>query len=57
MREVRVISRIFTDQSGQDIVEYGMLTALISIAAVITLRLFGPIVNGLYDIIVQAFGQ
>ncbi len=52
-----MISKIFTDQSGQDIVEYGMLTALISIAAVITLRLFAPIVNGLYDMILQAFGQ
>ncbi len=52
-----MILRILTDQSGQDIVEYGMLTALVSIAAVITLRLFGPIISGLYDMIVHAFGQ
>ena len=33
---------------GQDMVEYALLAAFISIVAIATLRLIGPLVNGIY---------
>jgi Flp pilus assembly pilin Flp len=34
---------------GQDVVEYGLLAALISIAAVLTIQLIGPLVDAMYQ--------
>lgn len=42
--------RRFTElDEGQDVVEYGLLAAFISIAAVLTLSLIGPLVDNLYQ--------
>ncbi len=37
--------------SGQDLVEYALLAAFISITTVATLRLLGPLVVALWDVI------
>ena len=36
------------NESGQDMVEYGLLAAFISIVAIAALRIIGPLVNGIY---------
>ena len=36
------------DDEGQDMVEYGLLAALISIAAVLAVQAIGPLVSDLY---------
>jgi Flp pilus assembly pilin Flp len=43
------IKQLLRDESGQDMVEYGLLAALISIAALLTVRAIGPLVNALYE--------
>lgn len=45
------IKGLLQDDSGQDMVEYGLLAAFISIAAIATLRLIGPLVAALWDVI------
>lgn len=37
------------DESGQGVVEYGLILALISIAAIAVLLLMGPKIEGMYD--------
>jgi pilus assembly protein Flp/PilA len=39
------------DESGQDMVEYGLLAALISIVALVTIRLIGPMVAALFELV------
>jgi Flp pilus assembly pilin Flp len=40
---------------GEDVVEYGLLAAFISIAALLTIKVIGPAVNGLYEQVKNAF--
>ena len=37
----RMLSRLWADQSGQGMAEYGLLTALIAIAALVAVRTLG----------------
>ena len=39
------------DESGQDMVEYGLLAALISIVSLVTIRLIGPMVAALFEFV------
>jgi Flp pilus assembly pilin Flp len=48
------IKRLYHDDSGQDMVEYGLLASLISIVALGTVRLVGPLVNAFYVIVRDA---
>ena len=43
------LRRFVRNDEGQDVVEYGLLAALISIAAVLTIQLIGPLVDALYQ--------
>ena len=45
------ILRLLHDESGQDMVEYGLLAALISIVALVTIRLIGPMVAALFEFV------
>ena len=38
----------FGDDGGEDSIEYGLLAAFISIAAVVTLRAIGPLVAAMW---------
>lgn len=48
-------SRFLTDDEGQDTVEYGLLAAFISIAALLAIKAIGPLVEVLYQRIATAF--
>jgi Flp pilus assembly pilin Flp len=47
--------RWIRDQEGQDTVEYGLLAAFISIAALLAIKAIGPLVNSLYVKVKDAF--
>ena len=40
--------KLIRDEKGQDMVEYALLASFISIVAIVTLRLIGPLVNTIY---------
>jgi Flp pilus assembly pilin Flp len=42
------LKRFLRDDEGQDMVEYGLLGAFISIVAIAALRAIGPLVNAIY---------
>jgi Flp pilus assembly pilin Flp len=44
-----MLRKLFYDESGQDMVEYALLASFISIVAIATLRLIGPLVDGIYQ--------
>jgi Flp pilus assembly pilin Flp len=44
-------------ESGQDLVEYALLAGFISISTVVTLRLIGPLVIALWDVIQTAIAS
>jgi Flp pilus assembly pilin Flp len=41
--------KLFYNESGQDMVEYALLASFISVVAIGTLRLIGPLVSGIYQ--------
>jgi Flp pilus assembly pilin Flp len=43
------LRNLVRNDEGQDVVEYGLLAALISIAAVLTIQLIGPLVDAMYQ--------
>ena len=45
---MKFISRLVRDENGQDMVEYALLAAFISIVAIVTLRNIGPLINAIY---------
>ena len=42
------LHRFVREEDGQDMVEYALLAAFISIVAIATLRLIGPLVDAIY---------
>ncbi len=40
--------KLLRDEKGQDMVEYALLASFISIVAIATLRLIGPLVDAIY---------
>ena len=51
-----LLGRRVLDDSGQDTVEYGLLAAFISIAALLAIKAIGPLVESLYQQVAAAFG-
>lgn len=43
------IKRWLTDENGEDMIEYGLLASFISIAALLTVRAIGPLVDAMYE--------
>lgn len=43
------MKNFFKDESGQGMVEYGLIIALIAIAVIAALRLLGPAVTKIFD--------
>lgn len=39
----------FKDESGQGMVEYGLILALVAIAAIVALRALGPKISSLFE--------
>jgi pilus assembly protein Flp/PilA len=46
---VRMLMQLVRDDDGQDLVEYGMLVALIALAAIAGVTLFGGAVNDFFS--------
>jgi Flp pilus assembly pilin Flp len=44
-----MLKKFFRDESGQDMIEYALLGAFISIVAILTLQLIGPLVVDIYQ--------
>ncbi|MEJ2719527.1 MAG: Flp family type IVb pilin [bacterium] len=51
---MRYLKNFLRDESGQDMVEYGLLAAFISIVAIAALQAIGPLVNAIYVAIQNA---
>ncbi len=49
-----MLKRFLRDESGQDIIEYGLLASFISVVALVTIKLIGLLVAPLYDAVVAA---
>ncbi len=52
--EVPMLRKLLYNESGQDMIEYALLASFISIVAIATLRLIGPLVSTIYENIVAA---
>jgi len=48
-KTMKTLNRLFRDESGQTMVEYGLLIALISIAVIAVLVLLGPRIAGFFQ--------
>ena len=44
-----VLSRLVKEDSGQDLIEYALLAAFISLAALIAMRALGTAIGGKFD--------
>ncbi len=47
--EVPMFRKLFSEESGQDMIEYALLASFISIVAIATLRLIGPLIVDIYN--------
>ncbi len=50
-------SRLLRHTGGQNLIEYGLVGALISIAAVLVLRALAPLVLALWGLVLDALSQ
>jgi pilus assembly protein Flp/PilA len=46
---MRFLTRLIREEQGQDMVEYALLAAFISIVAIVTIRNIGPLVDAVYQ--------
>lgn len=46
---LKKLRSIFRDEQGQDLMEYGLLAVFISVAALATIKLIGPLIAPLYE--------
>ncbi len=49
--------RFLREDKGQDMVEYGLLAAFISIVAIAALQAIGPLVNAVYTAVQNALAS
>jgi Flp pilus assembly pilin Flp len=43
-----MLRKLFRREDGQDMIEYAILAAFISIVAIVAIKLIGPLVNAIY---------
>ena len=46
---MKTLKRIFKDENGQGMVEYGLILGLIAVAAIAALIILGPKIAGIFD--------
>ncbi len=51
---MKALRRLWKRDEGQDMIEYAVLAAFISIVAIAVIRLIGPLVTAIYQNIVNA---
>ena len=53
---VKLVSRFLKDESGATAIEYGLIAALVSVAAVTAMRAVGTSLGGQFNSVATAFG-
>ena len=48
-RMTQQIRRLWTDESGQDMVEYALLLVLLTLVVIVALRILGPVLAGFFN--------
>ena len=48
------MKRLFRNEEGQDMIEYALLAAFISIVAIVAIKAIGPLVLAIYNNVVTA---
>lgn len=51
---LRKLRNFFKDERGQDMIEYALLAAFISIVAIVAIKLIGPLIVTIYNNVVTA---
>jgi len=51
---MKTLKHLLRDESGQDMVEYAVLAAFISIVAIATIRTIGPLIAAIYQNVAAA---
>ncbi|HEY9766232.1 MAG TPA: Flp family type IVb pilin [Chroococcales cyanobacterium] len=51
------MKRLLTEESGQSMIEYGLLAALISIAAIAAIKLIGPALTQKFQTVADAIAK
>jgi Flp pilus assembly pilin Flp len=51
---LRKLINLFKDERGQDMIEYALLAAFISIAAIVAVKAIGPLLVIIYNKVVTA---
>ena len=46
---LKQVSRLYRDESGQDLVEYAILLALLVVVVIVALKLFGPAIGNAFN--------
>ena len=46
--EIPMLRKLFRREEGQDMIEYAILAAFISIVAIVAIKAIGPLVNAIY---------
>ena len=46
---MKFFSKFIRNEDGQDMIEYALLAAFISIVAILTIRNIGPMINTIYQ--------
>lgn len=49
-----LLRQLIRQENGQDLIEYGLLAAFISVVAITTIKLIGPVAADLYDLVLAA---
>ncbi|MCF0112277.1 MAG: Flp family type IVb pilin [Erysipelotrichaceae bacterium] len=52
-----MLKKFYNDECGQGMVEYGLLVALISVAAIAVIKLLGPKITATFQTAVDAMGD
>ena len=45
----QLIRRLWTDESGQDMVEYALLLVLITLVVIVAMRIMGPVIANFFN--------
>jgi len=48
-RTPAIVVRLFSEETGQDLIEYALLAALIALAAVVAMQATGTSINGVFN--------
>jgi len=51
---MEALRNLVRNEEGQDMIEYAVLAAFISIVAIATIRLIGPLIDAIYTAVVAA---